>query len=854
MRIQKKLLIAFLVVSLPVFLGGGLILLESYRAQKEQVLQSQRKLAQATASAVEILVSDLTQEALALGRKLGEPGRVEKLPSLLAGFRHNRHIKRVCWIDRDGQLVAVDPSLRLTQKISLADRAYFQELRKGRDWVVSDLLISRAGGDLVWGIGAAVRNREGKFLGVALLLVDPKVFAKLLPEELDVGEDLMILDRNARIVYWSKHPDLPWEARDRIPAMGAPMIATSAPIGSIGWTVRLAIPAALVMGPALRETQLLLWTLAIIGILSISASFLLSRRFGGLLERLTGAAERIAEGDLSQQVEVVGKDELAILASSFNRMAGALASSQEALRERAEELERKTHRLNTLNLMSRLVTSSLDLSRLFEALVRAAAELLQGSVALLWVLEEEVEEVVLRASFGITRWELRERNRLKAGEGLAGWIVQTKEPLLLRDCSEDPRVMCHTWFKAEGLRGFVGVPLLLGERSLGVLSVFRTTTEPFTEEDLDLLNALAAQATIAIEHARLYRTVVTANQEWEGTFDAVPDLIYIHDADYRILRVNRAFAEWAGLPFSQVIGRRCQEVFAGLDLLCLQCPHEEVVTGGGPVPEEVQDPRTGKIYWVTTSPGRDREGKLCCFVHVARDITKIKQAEEQLQAQNRELLALYQQVEQDRMMKATLLKELNHRVRNNLAAIISLLQMELRRASLRTAEEALSACLGRVKAIARAHELLAGDFTSLDLTEIIEALVAGVISGAEETLPKIEVSIQGSPLKLPPKQFVTLAFIINELLQNATKHAFIGRERGRIEVRTGEEGGRYILEVRDDGVGLPVEMKGGNGIGLEIVQTLCRADLDGDWVFFQDGGTVARISFPKPVFEAGGRR
>lgn len=96
--------------------------------------------------------------------------------------------------------------------------------------------------------------------------------------------------------------------------------------------------------------------------------------------------------------------------------------------------------------------------------------------------------------------------------------------------------------------------------------------------------------------------------------------------------------------------------------------------------------------------------------------------------------------------------------------------------------------------------------------------------------------------------------IANELLQNAAKHAFPGRERGRIEVKTWEEGGRYFLEIRDDGVGLTVETTGGEGIGLEIVSALARADLDGDCIFFRDGGTVARISFPKPVLEAGGRR
>lgn len=705
MRIREKLLLTFLLVLFPILLGGGFLLLESYWAHKQQVLQHQQKLAQATATTVELLVSDLAQEALALSRKLGEPGAGSKgLLSLLAEFRHNLHIKRVGLIGRDGQLVAVDPPLPLAQKTSLTDQ--IQELQDGRDWVVADLLISRVGRDLVWGIAAAVRNKEGKFLGAAVLTVDSKVFARLLPRELDEDDDLMILDRNARIIYWTKHPDLPWEERDRSGSplikralagevvisehhlaedQKTPMIVTGVPIASIGWAVQIAIPTALVMGSVSKGARILVGTMAFLGLLSLAASFLLSKRFAKPLEQLTRAAERMAAGDLSRRVEVVGEDELAALASSFNRMGEALAFSQRALRERAEEL------------------------------------------------------------------------------------------------------------------------------------------------------------------ARLYTTVLTAKQEWESTFDAVPDPIYIHDAEYRILQANKAFTEWIGLPLSQVIGRRHHEVLAGLDGFCLGCPSARAAEGKRSITDEVVDPRTGKIYWVTTSPARNLGGEICYFVHVARDITEFRQAEEQLQMRNRELLALYRQVEQDRQMKATLLRELNHRVRNNLAAIVGLLEMELWRAGPRTAEEALLACLERVKAIARAHELLAaGDFASLDFQEIIEAVVRGAIRQGGDSL-KIEVSIQGSPLKLPPKQFIALVFIANELVQNAAKHAFRGRERGRIEVRVGEEGGRYVLEVRDNGVGFSEETPAGKGIGLEIVSTLCRTDLAGDYVFLQDGGTVARIAFPKPV-------
>jgi two-component sensor histidine kinase len=81
-------------------------------------------------------------------------------------------------------------------------------------------------------------------------------------------------------------------------------------------------------------------------------------------------------------------------------------------------------------------------------------------------------------------------------------------------------------------------------------------------------------------------------------------------------------------------------------------------------------------------------------------------------------------------------------------------------------------------------------------------------------------------LQLPPKPFLALACITNELIVNAVKHAFPGREHGRIEVRTWEEGERYVLEVRDDGVGFAAGADAA-GTGLEIVAALCTTDLRG---------------------------
>ena len=112
--------------------------------------------------------------------------------------------------------------------------------------------------------------------------------------------------------------------------------------------------------------------------------------------------------------------------------------------------------------------------------------------------------------------------------------------------------------------------------------------------------------------------------------------------------------------------------------------------------------------------------------------------------------------------------------------------------------------------------------------------------------PTIEIVYDEASLKLPSKPFLALACITNELILNAVKHAF----HGRIEIRTWEEGERYVLEVRDDGVGFAAGAEAA-GTGLEIVAALCTTDLRGDCRFLRDGGTIARIAFPKVVVAAG---
>lgn len=199
--------------------------------------------------------------------------------------------------------------------------------------------------------------------------------------------------------------------------------------------------------------------------------------------------------------------------------------------------------------------------------------------------------------------------------------------------------------------------------------------------------------------------------------------------------------------------------------------------------------------------------------------------------------------QQEAAEKHLLLRELDHRVRNNLAALIGLLNLGEDQLE-GPAAERLRQMADRVQRLADVHDLLAGRWhQSIEVREVAELIAKNVL----EALPARDVawSVAGNGTRIPPRQVTPLAMVLNELLTNVAKHAFQDGKGGRVDIRIAAQGPDIEIAVADNGAGRQAPVRG-RGLGMTIVHLLVERSLGGSVQFESDGGTRARIRFPAP--------
>jgi two-component sensor histidine kinase len=211
---------------------------------------------------------------------------------------------------------------------------------------------------------------------------------------------------------------------------------------------------------------------------------------------------------------------------------------------------------------------------------------------------------------------------------------------------------------------------------------------------------------------------------------------------------------------------------------------------------------------------------------LARDVTEIRQRERVIS------------------VKDATIREIHHRVKNNLQTIASLLRLQGRRVSSEEAKSALQESVLRIGSIALVHETLTEDPEDVaEFSEVATRIGTMVAEGLVLPERRIDIKVSGSTGPLAADLATPLAVTLTELLQNAIEHAFPDGRTGTIAVELARERDDIILVIRDDGVGMREGALKGSRLGLQIVRSLVE-ELGGRFDVTSDGGTTVRLRVP----------
>jgi two-component sensor histidine kinase len=216
-------------------------------------------------------------------------------------------------------------------------------------------------------------------------------------------------------------------------------------------------------------------------------------------------------------------------------------------------------------------------------------------------------------------------------------------------------------------------------------------------------------------------------------------------------------------------------------------------------------------------------------------------------------------------MNAAIVREMHHRVKNNLQTVAMLLRLQMSGGREVSAQEVLHESINRILSIAAVHEVLSQKgFRLVDVKDVIERIVAATTQNMLQPDKNIQITVEGEEVSLSSRPSTSLALAVNELIQNAVEHAFVDRNQGVIAIKLTQDRKHLSVEVTDDGVGFPVSYDGrgaapARSLGLQIVETLVEEDLKGEFTLSQirdcqletrdKKGTRALIRIPREQSE-----
>ncbi len=338
--------------------------------------------------------------------------------------------------------------------------------------------------------------------------------------------------------------------------------------------------------------------------------------------------------------------------------------------------------------------------------------------------------------------------------------------------------------------------------------------------------------------------------------DFLPDATFVIDKEGKIIAWNRALEQITDMKSEDMIGKSDYSYalpFYGEPrpmLIDLVLSHDKEIESrfdylkrkGDTIYAEnfaknLYDNR-GAFLFKKASPIYDSEGNISGAIESIRDITEHKQAEYQIKASLKE--------------KETLLREIHHRVKNNLQILSSLMNLQTRYVDDEESISVLRESQNRVKSMAIVHELLyqTESLSEINLSRYVPGLVSYLFDSYAIDPKRIKFKMEMEDVLFNIDTAIPCGLIINELVSNSLKHAFPEGREGEITIKIQSTDDEYTLSVSDDGVSFPedLDFQNTNSLGLRLVNSLT-SQIDGKIELDKSHGTKLKITFKELEYE-----
>jgi len=467
-----------------------------------------------------------------------------------------------------------------------------------------------------------------------------------------------------------------------------------------------------------------------------------------------------------------------------------------------------------INELSWIINSSLSIGTIFRIMASEIKKLLHYDRASLLLYDEKDHNLLIFALDTELDTNLKRGVRAPIEGTSAGWVVKNNKPWI--NCDLEARTVFPHDKKLydEGIRSTISIPLFK-DRMLGVFNLDSTEKAKYSEKNLDVLLPVAKHISIALENALLFEEITKEKREWEKTFDAITDMVWIEDKNQRVIRANRTLLTKTAFSSEEIKGQCCLEVLEKVGINALKCLCSDTVFTKRTSFKELKG-AGGRIFHFWAYPLIDEDGNLYAIVHYLKDVTSQKLLEQHL-------------IRSDKLASlGTLTAGIAHEINNPLGIIAGYSEALLDRAKdgsllavsefedfpeyLQTIHNEIFRCKEILQSLLEFARPQGTTFRELDINEIIKEVILLVNHKAARLKHHLELELKrdlpkiyGNPGSLR-QLFINI--IINSIYFTPEGGSiFISTEKDNDanEKRFAANSGRIRVSIRDTGKGVSAQ-------------------------------------------------